>query len=211
MTKGKLLIALGAAGVLSGCATTMPPLPATLSYDRVDCTDAADTSGAFSLVPEKNQAIWTVQRDMAAAGPCLKYADGSAPYMVFELPGDRFAKMVEIGGVMEYARVLSPKVVLLDAEGGKTREFTRDQYMFRPGLLSVQFIPQENERYALVTVDPEPVGKSHDTIVSGTASTVIYTGFGASNWRSGQESMMSRGYSYEGPVRVLVYRPDRED
>ena len=113
--------------------------------------------------------------------------------------------------MLEPERVLSPKVVLLDAAGAETRSFRRDQYMFRPGLLSIQFVPQENERYALVTVDPEPVGESHDTIVSNTSTTTVYTGFGASNWRSGQERMMSRGFSYEGPVRALVYRPDKDD
>lgn len=209
--KKNFLIALGAAGMLSGCATTAPSVPATLAYARTDCATVADTSAALSLVPERSRPISSFDHTMDAAAPCMARGGVSAPYMVFELPGDRYAKMIEIGGVMEYARVLSPKVVLLDADGAEVREFTRDQYMFRPGLLSVQFVPQENERYALVTVDPEAVGKSHDTIVAGTQSTVIYTGFGASNWRSGHEAMMSRGYSFEGPVRVLIYRPDMED
>lgn len=206
-----LLLAAGAATLLGGCASTVPTNPPTLAFERPDCPTVPDTSTAVSLTPEKDKAIWTVNSDLAASGPCIKRGDVSGPYLVFALPDVDRAKMVEVGSVLELSRVLSPQVVLLDAEGGETRTFGRDQYMFRPGLLSVQFVPQENERYVLVTVDPEPIGESHDTIVTATQTTTIYTGFGASNWRSGHENMLSRGFSYEGPVRALVYRPDKDD
>ena len=206
-----LFIAFGAAALLGGCTTTTPAIPPTLAYDRPACPTVVDTAGAIGLTPEKDKAIWTVDAHLAGNGACLRRGAVAAPYLVFALPDAAHAKMVEIGSVLELERVLSPKVVLLDAAGAETRSFRRDQYMFRPGLLSIQFVPQVNERYALVTVDPEPVGESHDTIVSNTSTTTVYTGFGASNWRSGQERMMSRGFSYEGPVRALVYRPDKDD
>ena len=60
--------------------------------------------------------------------------------------------------------------------------------------------------FALVMVDPAPIGKTHDTITLGTSSTMVYTGFGVSNWTAGNEAMMSRGFSYEGTMRALVYR-----
>jgi hypothetical protein len=206
-----LFVALGAAALLGGCATTAPAISPTLAYDRPDCPAVVDTATAISLTPEKDKAIWTVDSQLVRSGPCLRRGATAAPYLVFALPDAARAKMVEIGAVLEPERVLSPKVVLLDAAGTETRSFRRDQYMFRPGLLSIQFVPQENERYALVTVDPEPIGESHDTIVSNTSTTTLYNGFGASNWRSGHETMLSRGFSYEGPVRALVYRPDKDD
>ena len=206
----KLLLLAAASAMLAGCATTVPIQPATLSFDRADCVSTPETVTAVSLTPDKDKKIWVLDSQLSASGPCLERNGVSAPYMVFALPDDGRTKMVELGAGLELARVLSPRVVLLDAEGAETRSFTRDQYMFRPGLLSVQFVPQENERYALVTVDPEPIGQSHDTIVAGTSVTTIYTGFGASNWRSGHEAMMSRGFSYEGAVRALVYRADEE-
>ena len=209
MKKATLLLA-AASAALAGCATTTPSYPATLSFDRTDCADAPETVTAVSLTPDKDKKIWVLDNELSAGGPCLVRNGSSGPYMVFALPDPSRAKMVELGAALDFARVVSPQVVLLDADGVETRAFTRDQYMFRPGLLSVQFVPQENERYALVTVDPEPIGESHDTIVAGTATTTIYTGFGASTWRSGHEAMMSRGFSYEGPIRALVYRPDKE-
>ena len=204
----RLLCLAAAAVTLAGCATTVPSYPATLSFDRADCATAPETVTAVSLTPDKDKKIWVLDSQLSSSGPCLTREGVSAPYMVFALPDDGRTKMVELGAGLELARVLSPRVVLLDAEGAETRVFARDQYMFRPGLLSVQFVPQENERFAVVTVDPEPIGQSHDTIVAGTATTTIYTGFGASNWRSGHEAMMSRGFSYEGAVRALVYRAD---
>lgn len=207
----KFLALAAASAVVAGCATTAPIYPATLAFDRADCSTTPETVTAISLTPDKDKKVWVLDNELSASGPCLERAGHSAPYMVFALPEPGRAKMVELGAGLDLARVLSPQVVLLDAEGVETRSFTRDQYMFRPGLLSVQFVPQDNERYAMVTVDPEPIGQSHDTIVSGTSTTTIYTGFGASNWRSGHEAMMSRGFSYEGPVRALVYRSDKDD
>ena len=209
MDKCKALVPLVAAVALSACAATPPPVyRATLDYDRTDCGMAADTASAISLLPQKKSSVWTVQRTFATSAPCLKRGEDVAPHMVFELPGEEHAKMVEVGSVLEVARVLSPKVILLDADGNETREFQRDQYMFRPGLLSVQFVPQANERYAVVTVDREPIGERHDAIVSSTATSSYYNGFGMSNWTTGQEFNTSRAFSYEGLVRVMVYRPD---
>ncbi|MDG5747117.1 hypothetical protein P8Q88_02900 [Qipengyuania sp. XHP0207] len=204
----KLFGLAGLSVLLAGCATTVPTYPATLAFERADCATVPETVTAVSLTPDKDKKIWMLDSQLSASGPCLDRNGVSAPYMVFSLPEEGKAKMVELGAGLELARVLSPRVVLLDAQGAETRSFSREQYMFRPGLLSVQFVPQANERYALVTVDPEPIGQSHDTIVAGTSTATIYTGFGASNWRSGHEAMMSRGFSYEGMVRALVYRAD---
>lgn len=210
MTSRLIAVALASAG-LAGCVKSVPIAPATLTFARTDCAAAPDIATAVSLMPEKDKKVWVVDRQMSASGPCLTQGGVSAPYMVFALPEAGRARVVELGAALDSGRVVSPRVVLLDETGAETRSFTRDQYMFRPGILSIQFVPQARERYALLTVDPEPIGQSHDTIVLGTSNTYVYTGYGATNWRSGQESMLSRGFSYEGPVRALVYRPDDKD
>ena len=206
----RLIAAALASCGLAGCATTVPIAPATLAFARTDCVTKPETASAVSLTPEKDKKIWTVNRALSVSGPCLTREGISAPYMVFALPEAGRAKMVELGAGLNMARVVSPRVILLDANGAETRSFARDQYMFRPGLLSIQFIPQETERYAIVTVDPEPIAQSHDTVVLGTSNTYVYTGYGATNWRSGHEAMMSRGFSYEGPISAIVYRADEE-
>ena len=106
--------------------------------------------------------------------------------------------------------MFSPDVIVLDEAGAVSRSFDAEQYMFRPGIYSVQFVPQEAERYVLVTSNPARMGKQVDAIESGTSSTYIYTGYGGTNWRSGNEQAMSRGFSHEGIVRANVYRADKD-
>lgn len=204
-----LLAMAAATTALVGCATA-PNAPATLAFGGSNCAEVPETATAISLTPTRERKVWALDSALSASGPCLTRNGVSAPYVVFALPEPGRAKMVELGAGLELARVVSPQVVLLDGQGVETRAFTRDQYMFRPGLLSVQFVPQANERYAVMTVDPEPIGQTRDTIVAGTSTTTFYTGFGTASWRSGHEAMLSRTFSWEGPIRALVYRPDRE-
>ena len=196
-----LLLALGA------CATPVPPQLPVLSYARADCAAQPDLAGAISLAPDKDKRIWTVNRPVAGDTPCLQRGGIAAPYLVLALPRAGSVRMVEIGSVMEGARVFSPAVVLLDGNGVETRSFAPDQYAVRTGLLSVQFSPSERDRYALVTVDPTRMGHSYDAITTGTGSTYVPLGTtGGMNWRSGHEWQSSRGFSYEGVMRANVYR-----
>ena len=156
------------------------------------CADGVDTVSALSLVPDKDKAIWTRDDQVSAASACIRRGGAAVPYLVYALPPAGSARMVEVGAVREPTRVVSPEVVLLDEAGNETRSFARESYMFRPGLYSVQFVPAANERFALVMVDPAPIGKTHDTITLGTSSTMVYTGFGVSNWPAGNEARAFR-------------------
>lgn len=203
------VMALGTA-LLTGCAAGIPQAPPILSYARTGCATAPDLGTAISLAPEEDKAVWTVDTPVDAGTGCLAHHGVAGPYVVYALPPREKTRLVELGSVLEFTRLFAPEVTLLDGEGQVTRSFEPDSYMFRPGLYSVQFVPQEGERYALVTSNPALVGNKHDTIVAGTSSTYIYTGFGGTNWQSGTEQAMSRGFSYEGMVRANVYRPEKD-
>lgn len=210
MLRLRLTGAMLAPALLAGCATAVPPPAPVLGYARTDCAAAPDLAGAVSLVPEKPKAVWNVDRPIGT-GPCLGSAGAASPYLVFALPASGTARMIEVGALLEGARIFSPSVVLLDAEGKQTRSFAPDQYMMRTGLYSVQFTPGDAERYALVTVDPARVGQSYDALVTGVSSTYVPLGaYGGTNWRAGHEAMTSRGFSYEGTVRVNLYAPPKE-
>lgn len=196
--------------MIAGCATAPPPLPPALTYAGKNCVFQPNLATAISLTPDNNKAIWTSDQTIDAASSCLMHHSVSGPYLVYALPPIGTARMVELGSILEFSRLFSPDVVLLDADGGITRSFGADQYMYRPGVYSVQFVPQENERYALVTSNPARIGQKHDTIVGGTSSTFIFTGYGGMNWSSGSEAEMSRGFSYEGAMRAAVYRSEKD-
>lgn len=201
----KVLIACAASALpLAGCATT-PPSPPALQYARADCAAAPDLSRAISLTPDKKKRVWALDQPVGSNAPCLARGGGNAPYLLFSLPPAGSVRMVELGSLLEVERLFSPDVILLDELGATTRSFTPDHFMFRPGLYSVQFVPQANERFALVTADKARIGQSYDSLSLGVSSTTITTAYGATNWRSGQETQFSRGFSYEGTLRANVY------
>lgn len=198
---------------VGGCAASAPPPAPVLSYAKADCHVQPDLASAVNLTPEKKKKAWQAVGTVGGTTPCLNRAGVNTPYVVFALPATGVARMVELGAVEEAGRLFSPNVTLLDAAGAVTREFAPDQYMFRPGVLSVQFTPREGERFMLVTADPSRVGTSYDAIRTGTATTpvVAYTpGLGviSSNYRSGHEAQVSLAYSYEGTIRASLVAPD---
>lgn len=208
--RAKLLAIATVAPALTGCATVEPPRPAVLSYDRTDCAASPDLASATSLVPEKNTAVWTKGVLVSATTQCIIHNGVRLPYVVFALPPAGQAKLIELGSVLGSASIFAPDVALLNGSGKVTRSFHPDSYMFRTGLYSVQFVPQSEERYALVTSNPALVGRKHDTIVAGVSSTYIYTGYGGMNWRSGNEAALSQAFSYDGVVQAKLFRPDKK-
>ena len=201
-----------AALLLAGCATTMAPPPIALTeFGAVDCVTSPDLLNAISLLPEKDRAVWVVDRVLDGRSSCLNWEGSSGPYLVFALPaplpGEAWGAPVEIGGVLEPLRLFSPHVVLLDSQGVPTRTFEPDQYLVRSSIYSVQFQPQPGESYALVTSNPARMGSAYEGIRTGTSTSYIYTGFGAMAWTTGVEQSVSTRFSYAGMVRALVYRP----
>jgi len=208
-----ILPALAAAGAtLAGCVTTAAPPPsALLEYARSDCSAAPDLSTAVGLTPEKEKQVHTVTAPIGAKTACMATGTGASPYAVFALPQDIGDKTLVAGAQLEPLRILSPKVSLLDASGQVTRTFEPADYLYRGTVFSVQFKPREGEAYVLVAADPDRVGKRYDSITTGIASTVIYTGYGAANWNSGAEWRSSRTFSWEGLAQVSVYDEDTKE
>ncbi len=205
--------ALGLAGLtvaLGGCTTVQPAIPPVLEYAPADCGGTPDLADAISLTPDKDKAVWMHDASIDASAGCVTLEGAATPYLVYELPPRETTKLVELGSVLERVRLFSPRVTLLDEDGSVTRTLNPQSYMFRTGMLSVQFVPTEEEKYALVTANAGVVGESHDSLVASVNTTTIWTGYGASNWNSGAETLFSQGFSYEGQVRALVYRADKD-
>lgn len=206
----KLFAAASAALLLGGCAQTAITLPPVVNYNATACDQTPNLASAVSLTPDKDKAVWELATPVDNASPCLAQEGGSTPYVVFSLPPEQTTKLVELGGAVEPIRIFSPSVSLLDGNGEITRTLNPDSYMFRNGMLSVQFVPADGEEFALVTANSAIVGQTHETLVASVNTTTIYTGFGASNWNSGAETSYSQGFSYEGVIRAMVYRADKD-
>ena len=191
--------ALALAALLAGCTTAGPPA-AVLSYASPDCRAAPDLGRAIPLMPGRRGGA-TVRTQVDAATPCLEVGGFKSPYLVYSIGLEQ--GMIDIGGAIEAARVFPPSVALLDAGGATVRTFAPAQFLNRGDRYSVQFVPQQGERYILVTADRSLVGSSYEAVATGTTTRYFGTGY----WTSGIDRTISRSRSYEGAVVATVYGP----
>lgn len=207
-----LLAGLVPALGLAGCATTVePPLPPLLAWDRADCDASPDLGRTVSLTPKKETAVHVVSTPLGYGSPCLSQEGGAGPYVVYALPTDLDDKTLIVGGLLGYDRIFSPRVRVLDAEGRETRGFVDSDWFSRGPVYSVQFRPRPGDAFVVVSADPSRVGRTESAINVGTNTTVIYTGYGASNWTTGQERHATRVFAYDGEVRVTINDTDTEE
>jgi len=193
-----LLAAAAAAAALAGCATV--PAAVTTFAGRA-CASEPDLAGAVSLTPKKADAPFVVTTKVDAATPCLDRSGQSGPYLVYALPADREGKVVNVGSVVEQARLLPPSVALLDSAGKVTRTFPASDLFFRGPVYSVEFRPRAEDAYVLVTTDTGRVGQSYTAIAIGTQTNSS----GYVTWTSGVDQKVARTFSYEGSLQATVY------
>lgn len=210
MIRLRLAVA-GLAVALGGCVTMAPPAPAVLSLVRNGCADAPDLGAALSLTPEKEKALHIVSGQVGSATPCLRSGGRDTPYLLYSLPADAGDKTLTVGGYLEPLRILSPAVSVLDARGQATRTFGADEFLYRNLIYSVLFRPRPDERFVLVTVDADRVGKAYDSIAIGVNTSSTYTPAGPIMISTGMDNAQSRVFSYEGAVQVVVNDSDTKE
>jgi hypothetical protein len=202
---------LAIAPLVSACVTVVEVPPPVLAWERTDCDATPDLTRTVSLTPKKETAVHVVTTPLSAGSPCLAQEDGAGPYVVYALPTDLDDKTLIVGGTLEADRIFSPRIRVLDAEGSDTRTFVESDWFNRGPVYSVQFRPRPGDAYLVVSADPSRVGRTESAIAVGTNTTVIYTGYGASNWTSGSEHHATRVFAYDGSVRVTVNDTDTEE
>jgi hypothetical protein len=196
----KRLCGLTIVAALAGCTTT-PPSPPVLSYAGTNCGAAPDLTSALPLAAGKKEGE-AVLTPLTATAPCVEMNGFRSPYVVYRVP-DAANRMVDVGGVVEQLRVFPPAVATLGVDGTTIRKFEPTRFQNRGGRYSVQFIPQDDERYILVTVDPRAVGTSYQEVTTGVSTT--YLGLGGATWMSGVDETVKRSRSYEGVVVATVF------
>jgi hypothetical protein len=200
----KIFAVVLAPALLAGCAAGAPVPPATLSYTGQNCESAPNLGRAASLTPGERKAYHTVTLPVDGLTPCLRNGAAPTPYILYAIPSTDI-RMIEVGSQLEPSRTFSLQVDLLDQDGNRVRSFAPDQYLYRGGFFSIQFVPQGGERFILVTADPARIGQTHDAVAISTSTTTIWTGYGAASWTSGVDQNISRTFSYEGSVVAVVH------
>lgn len=183
---------------LSACTTAPPPAP-VLSYAAVGCSAAPDLSRAIDLLPGKRTGE-TVRTVVDGTTPCVEVDGFKTPYLLYRMPIGP-GRMIDVGGAVEQVRVLPALVTILGENGERMRTFPAHQYLNRGDRYSVQLVPQNGERFILVTVDPALVGSNYDGVQTGVATSFVGTG----TWTSGVDRTSTWGRSYHGAVVATVF------
>lgn len=207
----RVLMSIGGMAMLSACATAPSHPPAALNYAERTCADQPDLTAAISLTPPKERAVFTVTAPVTSETPCMQTDRGISPAVIFALPTDYDDKTIIVGGMLEPLRILSPHVAVLDRNGDVTRTFPANEFLYRGRVYSVQFRPRENETYLRVSVEPERVGRSYDSIAIGVNYTTVPVGYTAALIATGVEDRSSRAFSYEGSIQVMVNDTDTKE
>lgn len=204
------IVAAGLLG-LAACVTTAPPPPATLTFERSDCT-TVDLARAISLTPEKERALHSVTAVIDGETPCATIGAAPAAYALFAIPEDFEDKTLTVGATLEMMRILSPAVAVLDAEGRETRRFPADEFMYRGANYTVLFRPRLSEKFVLVSTEASRVGQRYDSIAIGTNTTSTYSPYaGTISFTSGVDSSLTRTFSYEGSALVVINDSDTKE
>lgn len=204
MRAGRRTGGLLLAGLLAGCvrANDAPP---TLTLAADHCDSAPNLALAQELpLGDKKSVAKTV--DVKADGPCLRGEEGRARlYTLFRLPTDAGTPFtLQVSSPAQGKVVLAPKIVLLDAEGGVSREIADSALLFRGGALGTLFRLRTEDRYLLVTSDPDRVGKRFLRTATTMTSTTVSSGSGFATFHSASDQTADYTFSHTGKLDVRV-------
>ncbi|MGE5516501.1 MAG: hypothetical protein ACM31D_11850 [Bacteroidota bacterium] len=192
------------AGLLAGCApaNTAPP---TLTLAATNCDAAPNLALAEELpLGDKNSAAKLV--DLKADGPCLRDGEGRARlYTLFRLPADAASPFtLRVSSPAQGKVVMAPKIALLTAEGGVAREIADNALLFRGGALGAMFRLRSEDRYLLVTSDPDRVGKKFMRTATTLNSSTVSAGRGVATFYSADDQTSDFIFSHTGKLDVRV-------
>ncbi|MBL8696762.1 MAG: hypothetical protein JNK67_00230 [Alphaproteobacteria bacterium] len=192
-------IAAAIVPILAGCVTT-PAMRPVVKLDDRSC------AAAPSLDPERVQAlpfekpvVLELDQDIA----CLESRDGRrSSYVVLALPQRSESYVVAVTSSPRGTTLFSPRMQLLDAAGRTLRERPRDAFMFHGTALYAGMRAYPEDRFLLVTSDPETVGQQVSRIVSTTQANAVPVGTGIMFVYTGSEGGQSAVFSHNGSLTI---------
>lgn len=181
------------------CTAAPAPPPVTSLRER-DCSARLVLATAHSVPFGSDQATTTI---LDGQGLCLNAGITKSSYAVFRLPNAVPPYLVMVTSEPRGRALLSPRLMILNAQGELSREISRDAFMFQDDSLYVGFRTHPGERFVIVASDPGTVGRQVSQIM-GFADSVDY-------FPLGHESTRSFIYSHNGRVIVSAQPMPRAD
>lgn len=183
-----------------GCATPAPP--AVTSLDGRQCGTTPTLEGAH-IVAFNPERTLTINLDATAA--CLQTADGSkSTYVVFRLPEATDSYILGVTSAPWGQALLSPRLVLLGADGKVLRERASESPTFHGSSLYAGVRARPEERYLVVMSDPRSAGQYVSQIIGSTQTTMAGTGAAFFYIHTGSEANRVFIYAHNGMLTVTA-------
>lgn len=194
-----LLLGLTAAW-LSACAKSVDLPPTTVISGR-SCAAQFDISSARDIVLNGK----TLSVSVDANSPCtIDQDNASSLYNSFRLPTSEREYFVSVLSSPVGDGLLSPRVIMLDANGVKLREVPRDAFVFHGSALYLGVRVRAGERYLIVASDPATVGHEISQTFDATQSNVYAAGPVFVNVNTGSSTMKTEIYSHTGSLTITA-------
>ncbi|MCR6629973.1 MAG: hypothetical protein NVV74_07935 [Magnetospirillum sp.] len=193
--------------LLAACGQTAKQVPLTLTVPATNCAASPNLATAKALVMPEGKKSVQQEVDVATDAPCLVEGSGKARYYtVFALPrtSGGGALTASVSSPAQGGVVFAPRISVLGESGEILRDIPEANLMFRGNVLSAVFRLRPEERYLLVTSNPERVGNNFKRTTASVGASTVPVGTGTFTTYSGTDLTLGYTYSHTGKVLVSI-------
>lgn len=134
---------------------------------------------------------------------CWKSAEGAASsYVVFKLPVANDGYMLLVSSEPRGIVLLSPRLFILDAQGGLLRDVANEKFMFRGADFGTSLRARPGDAYLVVASDPASIGGQVSNIVGSVTQGSMVAGPFIVQTYTGSERNEKRVFSHNGVIEA---------
>lgn len=182
-------------------AHNRPVAPPITDLSGYACSSAPDFSKAITTAFDGKKEQ-TAEIDITANSACWNRKDGSALYAAFALPQIAAAYIVTVESDPMGDALLAPCVFTFAEDGKLRRTFLADARVFRGNRMSVLFRSHPDERYIVVSSDPEVTGKTSSRVGETFQADAMAGGGIYFTITSGADHTTTYTYTHSGKISV---------
>jgi hypothetical protein len=175
-----------------------------VDFSALSCAAKPELSGAVPLrFDPKKETVSNAILDGKAG--CLEAANGTRVlYKVFELPQTDAPYIVRLTAAPWGDTILAPRAQFLDSDGGAKRSTGHADFTFRGNTLAAFLRSHADEKFLVVSSDPDVLGTSVSRINESVRTQAMSTGMVFFTMYTGSDTATNLVLSPAGNVGVTL-------
>lgn len=170
------------------------------------CGETVSTIGARAVVFD-GEDPGAIDLVIDEGSSCLTGPSGKKSlYQVVQLPTVGTEYILSVESQQQGNSIFAPKLQLLGADGGVMRDVGHDDLMFRGTSLTALLRAKPDERFLLISSDPQTVGLGESRISDRTHQNGGYNAATGGTFYiyTGSTSTSNMTYSHGGKLKIVV-------